>query len=345
MAGYKIQANYDVLQQVMQKFAQKSDEAHQLQSVVNRCSGQLQSGDWIGVGAERFFQEMNDLVTPGMNRLISVLKDASSATKKISDALREAEEQAGGLFRGGNGFSPSPKPGNISAPTTKAAVVGSGLDADFFDDRRAAYKVGPATEVADYNFRSGKATALKYEVEIGGKKIPVYMPKNPDGKIGKFPTIDEVAKGLASLPESSRKLVTSVNVNPGKNPDDAMWAGKLKNFSGSYMTAYPSGQVDVYPTKNTISQSYLDGTMIHETGHTLSAQKWGDDDSKGAGWKSWKDAMAADKNQVSDYGSNNPSEDFSEALQQYMTYKGTKYEADARKLWPNRWTIIDTMVK
>jgi len=345
MAGYKIQANYDTLQQVIQKFAQKSDEAHQLQTVVSRCSGQLQSGDWIGVGAERFFREMDDLVTPGMKRLIAVLKDASDATKKISDALREAEEQAGGLFRGGNGFSEMPKPGNVPAPTTTGAVVGSGLDSDVFDDRRKAYKVGTPTEVADHQFKNGKFPALKYEIEIDGKKVEVYYPKNPDSKIGSFHSVDQIAKGLAALPDSSRSLIKYVNVNPDKNPEDAEYAKKYKNFAGSYMAAGAAGILQIYPTKNAMTQSYLDGTMIHETGHTLSLQKWGDDYSKGDGWKNWKDAIAADKNQVSDYGNNSPGEDFSEALQQYMTYKGTKYEADARKLWPNRYAIIDKMVK
>jgi len=345
MAGYKIQANYDFLQSAMQKFSQRSDEINQLQSTVNRVSGQLQSGDWIGQGAEKFFQEMNDLVTPGMKRLISVLKDASEATKRISDALREAEESAGALFRGGNGGGGAhPKPGNVPAPTTNVSEAGSGVDADAFDDRRLPYKVGSPTEVANYAFASGNAPALKYQVEIGGKTIDVYYPKNVDPTIGKTHTIDQVAKGLAALPESSRNLITKVQVNPGKNPDDAYWATKYKDFAGSYMTAGKEGTVNVYPTKTLQSQSYLDGTMIHETGHILSQQKWGTDYS-GADWQKWTAAGTADGNQVSTYGNNSPGEDFSEALQQYMTYKGTKYEADARKLWPNRFAIIDNMVK
>jgi len=308
----------------------------------------LRSGDWVGLGAERFFQEMHDLVMPGMNRLISGLKDASNATRKISDALREAEADAGALFRGGSSsHRHSHKPENVPAPTTDVKVVGSKLDADVFDKRRLPYKIGKPTDVAKHAFYSGKADALKYKIEIDGQTIDVYYPKTLDPKMGHFHTVDEIAKGLAALPKVTRELVVGVNVNPGHDPDDKDWANQdiMPKNARAYMAGGEDGVIEVFPTKNAKAQSYLDGTMIHESGHILTEQQWGSDDTKGADWKQWSKAIAADKNQVSRYGTSSPNEDFSEAFQQYITYKGTKYEADARKLWPNRFAIIDKLVR
>jgi len=103
MAGYKIQANYDDLAKAADHFSKHADHSEQLMRQVEGCYSSLERGDWIGVGAQRFFQEMQQLVFPGMKRLIRVLHDASSATKKISETLKQAEDEAGGLFRQGGG--------------------------------------------------------------------------------------------------------------------------------------------------------------------------------------------------------------------------------------------------
>lgn len=99
MAGYKIQCNYDQMAQAAQTFAQHGDQSNQLMQQVKGVFETLRSGDWIGVGAQKFFEEMEHIVFPGMQRLGNTLKDASDASKKIADALKQAEDEAGGLFR------------------------------------------------------------------------------------------------------------------------------------------------------------------------------------------------------------------------------------------------------
>jgi hypothetical protein len=215
-----------------------------------------------------------------------------------------------------------------------------------FDTRREKYKVSDKpTEVKDYAFRSGKADALKYDVEINGQKIAVYLPKTPDAKQGKFHSLEEVAKGLAALPESSRKLVKEVHVQPNQNPDDAYWA-KQYNQPGfrSYMTAGADGVISAYPSTNKISQTYLDGTMIHETGHTLSNKKWGADNTA-KGWDPWRAAMKSDGIIPSQYAKSSADEDFAETLQLYQTVKGTAAEKEIRALMPERFKIIDDLLK
>lgn len=98
MAG-KIQCNYDNMAQIAAKFSEESNQTQQLMQAVKGLVDQLQGGAWIGVGAEAFFQEMEELVMPGMDRLKNTLADAGSASKRISDALKQAEDECGSLFR------------------------------------------------------------------------------------------------------------------------------------------------------------------------------------------------------------------------------------------------------
>jgi hypothetical protein len=167
----------------------------------------------------------------------------------------------------------------------------------------------------------------------------MFMPKNPSGSTH---SIDEVAKGLAALPEASLALVKRVDVEPNKNPDDAYWAKEYNdpNFE-SYMTAGGDGVVNIYPVPQ--SQDYLDGTMIHETGHILSNTMWGSDTS-GKGWDDWKAAAAADKNIPSEYAKSSPAEDFSETLQLYYQVKGTPQEKVERALYLERFKMIDKIL-
>lgn len=215
---------------------------------------------------------------------------------------------------------------------------------DAFKDKRLPYKLHGPKDVKGHEFRGGKADAVKYEVEIDGKKIPVFLPKKPDAKAGEIHGIDEVAKGLAALPASSRALVKQVVVEAKQNPDDAYWAKQYKdpNFR-SYMTAGADGIINVYPSKPKMSQDYLDGTLIHETGHTLSMKKWGNSDSDKR-WNDWKAAAKSDGIIPSQYGKASLDEDFAETLVIYHQNKGTPREAELRALMPARYKIIDELL-
>jgi WXG100 family type VII secretion target len=99
MAGYKVQANYDDLGNAAGVFSKESDQTQQLTQQVKGVFDGLRGGGWIGKGAEAFFQEMEELVFPGLDRLTRALSDASSAAKRIADTFKQAEDEACGLFR------------------------------------------------------------------------------------------------------------------------------------------------------------------------------------------------------------------------------------------------------
>lgn len=216
-----------------------------------------------------------------------------------------------------------------------------------FAGKRDTFTVGTATEVASYRFRSRQVKALKSDVSVGSGTptvVPVYRPKTPIAAAGDIPTVDAVAKGLAALPKSSLKLVKRVDIEPAGNPDDAHWARVYRRPGfRSYMTAGKDGVVTIYPTAAPMTQDYLEGTMIHETGHTLSGQKWGEESSRK--WKPWKDAMKSDVVVPSQYAKSSPGEDFAETLVVYFQTKGTPQEQEIRILMPARVKIIEELLK
>lgn len=98
MGAPKIQADYDSLDQIAANFSKEADQTKQLLQTVRSCVEQLQNGGWIGKGADSFYKEMNDLVNPAMQRMMNALSEAASATKRVADALRKAEEESCALF-------------------------------------------------------------------------------------------------------------------------------------------------------------------------------------------------------------------------------------------------------
>ena len=206
---------------------------------------------------------------------------------------------------------------------------------------RRPYTVHGPTNVANHAFASGNAPARRYEVEVDGRRVPVFMPRTTNASDH---SIDQVARSIAALPASSRRVVTRVNVNPGRNPHDAHWARVYRRPGfRSYMTAGSSGQVDIYRMPGTPpSQTQMDQSMIHETGHTLSNQRYGDSVNDRR-WNTWREAARSDGIVPSRYAQASPQEDFAESLVLYQRVRGTPQEAEVRAMMPARFRILDQM--
>lgn len=80
----KIQADYEQLGQIASQFAQQGDRTLALGRQVYNCMSELQNGGWIGVGAQRFYNEMDSLVLPGLERLMNALNTGAAQTERIS---------------------------------------------------------------------------------------------------------------------------------------------------------------------------------------------------------------------------------------------------------------------
>jgi hypothetical protein len=220
-------------------------------------------------------------------------------------------------------------------------------------------KAGP-TEAKRHAYRSGAADANKTVVSITGTwpdgattihEIPVFEPKvfAPPAPGRVLPSVDDMAKVLAEIPIQSRAAIKRVDLHPKANPDDAHWQADPKyNPTGaafvSHMTAGSDGIVDVFPSTANASMIELETALIHETGHAISNQKWGDDTTK-AKWNAWRTARTADGISVSSYADSSDAEDFAESWVLFSSAYGTALEAEVRALIPNRVKLMDAFME
>jgi len=90
----RISVNYEELEQISKLFDQQFDRTEDLVKTIRACMEQLQSGGWIGLGAESFYAEMEELVFPGLDRLCQAFQMASETTMQAAERYAEAEDQS-----------------------------------------------------------------------------------------------------------------------------------------------------------------------------------------------------------------------------------------------------------
>ena len=95
----EIRAHYDELDQVSTQFSNLAQVVQDMEQKVKASYGKLRDKGWIGMGAEAFFDEMESLVFPATDRLGQAFTEASQTTKKISQSVRQAEQEASNLFK------------------------------------------------------------------------------------------------------------------------------------------------------------------------------------------------------------------------------------------------------
>ncbi len=95
----EIRADYDQLQDIASRFANQAQVIQEMLQNVRSHMQPLEDGGWIGRGSDAFFSEMNDEVLPATERLQKALEEASRVTNQIAQTIRQAEEEASGLFK------------------------------------------------------------------------------------------------------------------------------------------------------------------------------------------------------------------------------------------------------
>jgi WXG100 family type VII secretion target len=140
VAAPVIQANYDELQQVAQRFQQQAEEISAMLGRLRQASSALSDGGWQGKGSAAFAAEMEDQVLPATQRLITAFQTAHEVTLTVSKTLRAAEEEASRLFdeRGKTGLPEGEGSGEEAFSLSKF-LAGSavGLAWQIFKDRNA----------------------------------------------------------------------------------------------------------------------------------------------------------------------------------------------------------------
>ncbi|MBL8045783.1 MAG: WXG100 family type VII secretion target [Anaerolineales bacterium] len=94
MSAPQVRAQHDELKNLQNTFRAQSEAIGQMNQNLKARFDTLQGGDWIGVGANAYFNEMNGAVFPALNRLRNALAEAARLTSQISDLMRQAEDDA-----------------------------------------------------------------------------------------------------------------------------------------------------------------------------------------------------------------------------------------------------------
>lgn len=130
MASDIVQAQYEKIDTIAQRFAQHGDAISNLQARLQQSSEALNNGGWQGQGAAAFNAEMEGTILPATRRLSHALRMAQKVTLEIKAIIEQAEEEAAAPFRQGQyqNFALFAAPGAVNpagaaAPPKNAYVI------------------------------------------------------------------------------------------------------------------------------------------------------------------------------------------------------------------------------
>jgi type VI secretion system secreted protein VgrG len=231
-------------------------------------------------------------------------------------------------------------PANCSFLNKRFRVEGK--PSQFKAIRRPATVGKPQKTTFQFPGDSKPEDATAQTITIGGHSVTeIRSVVGPKEKGTVLPSTDTIANALGAVPPTQYGYIKQVIVSPNRSPNDAYWA-KTYNMPDfrSEADAGAGGTVHFYPISQNVPM-IPDETMIHESGHAFSENIW----PTQANWKAWDEAMKKDGRSVSQYADSSNKEDFSESLVMYSLSKGTPCEAIARKLFPNRYKMLDQVLK
>lgn len=102
MPAPRVRSDFDALQRISGQFKGQADSTRQMQKALKDKMQVLQGKDWVGKGADKFYGEMNGSLLPAVQRLATSFDSASRVTLKISQIMKQAEDDAAALFKGGD---------------------------------------------------------------------------------------------------------------------------------------------------------------------------------------------------------------------------------------------------
>ena len=125
MTAPKIRADNEALTDIGGRFSRAADENQIALRALERRKTELQNGEWIGIGAQAFYAEMDAAVLPAMLRLVGALRAAANSVNRIRAQFQQAEADASVVLRrmpDGVADVPSPTPSPKPAPPADAPI-------------------------------------------------------------------------------------------------------------------------------------------------------------------------------------------------------------------------------
>lgn len=244
-----IQAQYEQLDAVGQRFGSQSEQTAAMAARVNATMQSLKNGGWEGRGAAAFFGEMERSIGPALQRLDAALREAQRVTLHIRQVVQMAEEDAARPFRerpvsatlastgvtGGRDQAELAVPSAPSAPGQPASGDGSG----------AHGAAGPATD-ADWETHRTMSTAALL-ARLRGHDITASHMEHYLGNSGQPVRVD-VNRMMNDMPEFRLAVEQQFRQD--------VWAAAQREISARY-TGEPlqfqltaDWRSDYYPSKD-----------------------------------------------------------------------------------------------
>ncbi len=96
--GSKVQLNYDELRTAVKKFRNEGEDVVHMHSSLRSRVHDLHK-DWVGEGADKFFNEMENDLLPALTRLSRALFYAQDVLHKIIQTIQAFDEDTVGYFK------------------------------------------------------------------------------------------------------------------------------------------------------------------------------------------------------------------------------------------------------
>ncbi|MCE7947968.1 MAG: WXG100 family type VII secretion target [Chloroflexi bacterium CFX4] len=195
----------DDLKAAMQVFTQRAEQLNGLHRQMESHLDRLRSGGWTGKGAESFFNEMQNLVSPALLRLIKALHDSTQSTQNLISVLQQAEEEAAMLFFGegtfeeaGNGVGVVKNGGEMPVRYKPVGAGGGGGNREELDTLTGDQASALTRELND---RVGRFSAHMDGIAIIAARLAAAGY-----------SLEEIAKSIFSL-ESAANFLTSLGLS------------------------------------------------------------------------------------------------------------------------------------
>ena len=98
MAAPQVRSDRDQLKQIQDMFNSEAEKVEGFSRDLMSKMDTLKGGDWIGEGANQFYQEMDSQVIPHLNKLRDALAEAAKTTGQISQLMQDVEDRSSKIF-------------------------------------------------------------------------------------------------------------------------------------------------------------------------------------------------------------------------------------------------------
>lgn len=89
----KVVVNFETLNTISSNMQQQADQVQQLINTLTPKIEDLRAGGWIGNGANAFYQEMDNAVTPTLEALKKALEETQDAFTQMATDFNNADDE------------------------------------------------------------------------------------------------------------------------------------------------------------------------------------------------------------------------------------------------------------